>query len=83
VEERTLIDLQAKLIWLALAVCLLNLLAGAGFTHVYNITDGMEGDLVKDPESLFHGQRLKNGWKNSGCPWTYQLTPERLLLPKE
>jgi hypothetical protein len=31
---------------------------------------------------LLRGQRLKNGWKNSGCPWTYQLTPERMLLPK-
>ena len=26
-----------------------NLLADAGFTQVYNITDGMEGDAVKDP----------------------------------
>ena len=59
-----------------------NLLAEAGFRHVFNITDGMEGDAVKDPESLFDGQRLKNGWKNSGCPWTYHLSPERLVLPK-
>ena len=64
----------------ALAV---NLLAQAGFTNAYNIVDGMEGDLVKDPDSLFLGQRLKNGWKNVGCPWTYELTPERMLLPKE
>ena len=41
----------------------------------------MEGDVVKDPDSVFQGQRLKNGWKNSGCPWTYQLTPDRMLLP--
>ena len=59
-----------------------NLLAKAGFSHVYNIVDGMEGDAVKDPESLFLGQRLKNGWKNSGLPWTYDLTPDRMLLPK-
>ena len=59
-----------------------NLLAQAGFTHVYNIVDGMEGDLVEDPDSVFAGQRLKNGWKNSGCPWTYKLTPERMVLPK-
>ena len=59
-----------------------NLLARAGFKHVYNITDGMEGDTVEDPDSVFTGQRLKNGWKNSGCPWTYNLTPERMLLPK-
>ena len=64
----------------ALAV---NLLAQAGFKNAFNIIDGMEGDLVKDPDSLFLGQRLKNGWKNAGCPWTYELTPERMLLPKE
>jgi rhodanese-related sulfurtransferase len=60
-----------------------NLLAKAGFKNVYNIIDGMEGDAVKDPESVFHGQRLVNGWKNSGCPWTYELTPERMLLPRQ
>ena len=59
-----------------------NLLAQAGFKHVYNIIDGMEGDAVKDPDSVFLGQRLKNGWKNSGCPWTYNLTPDRMVLPK-
>jgi len=59
-----------------------NMLAKAGFTQAYNITDGMEGDAVTDPNSVFQGQRLVNGWKNSGCPWTYDLTPDRLLLPK-
>ena len=58
-----------------------NLLAQAGFKHVYNIVDGMEGDLVEDTDSVFLGRRMKNGWKNSGCPWTYKLTPERMLLP--
>ena len=52
-----------------------NLLAKAGFRNVYNITDGMEGDTVKDPESVFRGQRLVNGWKNSGLPWTYRSGP--------
>jgi rhodanese-related sulfurtransferase len=60
-----------------------NQLAQAGFRHVYNITDGMEGDLVDDPDSVFLGQRLKNGWKNAGAPWTYKLTPERLLVPED
>jgi rhodanese-related sulfurtransferase len=59
-----------------------NMLAKAGFNHVYNIIDGMEGDAVTDPGSVFAGQRLKNGWKNSGCPWTYKLTPDRMVLPK-
>ena len=55
-----------------------NQLAEAGFKYVYNITDGMEGDMVKDPESVFQGLRLKNGWKNSGLPWTYHIDPERI-----
>ena len=59
-----------------------NLLAKAGFTHVYNITDGMEGDVVEDPNSVFLGQRRVNGWKNSGCPWTYKLSPDRMRVPK-
>jgi len=56
-------------------------LAEAGFKQVYNIIDGMEGDTVDDPESVFHGKRMKNGWKNSGLPWTYDLDPERMCLP--
>jgi rhodanese-related sulfurtransferase len=59
-----------------------NLLAQAGYRNVHNITDGMEGDVVKDPDSVFLGQHLVNGWKNSGCPWTYTLTPDRMLLPQ-
>jgi len=59
-----------------------NMLAKAGFKHVHNIIDGMEGDAVEDPNSVFQGQRLINGWKNSGCPWTYKLTPDRMVLPK-
>jgi rhodanese-related sulfurtransferase len=53
-----------------------NRLAEAGFTNVFNIIDGMEGDAVKDPESVYLGQRLRNGWKNSGMPWTYQPDPK-------
>jgi rhodanese-related sulfurtransferase len=64
----------------ALAV---NQLAEAGFRNVYNIIDGMEGDLVDDPGSVFQGQRMKNGWKNSGLPWTYELAPERMRLPEQ
>ena len=60
-----------------------NLLAQAGFKNVYNITDGMEGDAVKDPASVFMGQRLVNGWKNSGLPWTYRLDPDRMVLAAE
>lgn len=59
-----------------------NFLAKEGFRNVFNIIDGMEGDVVDDSSSIFLGQRLKNGWKNSGCPWTYKINPERMLVPK-
>jgi rhodanese-related sulfurtransferase len=59
-----------------------NQLAEAGFRNVYNIIDGMEGDVVDDPASVFQGQRMKNGWKNSGLPWTYDLNPDRMRLPE-
>ena len=59
-----------------------NLLAEAGFTKVYTIIDGMEGDAVKEPDGVSLGQRLVNGWKNSGCPWTSKQTPDRMLLSK-
>lgn len=55
-------------------------LAEAGFENVYNIIDGVEGDKVNDPESAFHGRRMRNGWKNAGLPWTYDLDPELMYL---
>ena len=60
----------------------INALAEAGFTKVHNIIDGFEGDKVKDPESIYHGKRMRNGWKNS-MPWTYHLDPELVWLPSE
>jgi len=59
-----------------------NMLAEAGFKNVYQIVDGMEGDIVTDEESVFKGQRMMNGWKNAGCPWTNELSPWRLIPPK-
>jgi rhodanese-related sulfurtransferase len=50
-----------------------------GYKNVYNVVDGFEGDFVTDPESYFEGKRMRNGWKNSGAPWTYGLDPK--LMP--
>jgi rhodanese-related sulfurtransferase len=58
-----------------------NAIAKAGFVNVYNIIDGMEGDMVDDPKSKHHGKRMKNGWKNSGSPWTYDINPEQTCFP--
>ena len=59
-----------------------NMLADAGFNSVFNIVDGIEGDVVDDPDNVFHGQRMRNGWKNSGLPWTYALDIQKIRLPR-
>jgi rhodanese-related sulfurtransferase len=55
-----------------------NFLAKAGFTKAYNVIDGTEGDKVDDAGSAYHGKRMRNGWKNSGSPWTYDCDPDLL-----
>ena len=58
-----------------------NAMATAGFKSAYSITDGFEGDRVRDPSSPFYGKRVKNGWRNSGVPWTDKLNPELMWIP--
>ncbi|MGD9181772.1 MAG: rhodanese-like domain-containing protein [Desulfobacterales bacterium] len=58
-----------------------NAMASAGFKNVYSVTDGFEGDRVNDPSSSDYGKRFKNGWKNSGIPWTDKLNPELIWIP--
>lgn len=61
-----------------------NELAKIGYTRAYTITDGFEGGIVSDPESVFSGQRMVNGWKNSGLPYTYDIDPKLMpLIDKE
>jgi len=48
--------------------------------NTYNITDGMEGDKVENPESVFHGKRMKNGWQELGIAWIYSIDPEKIIL---
>lgn len=60
-----------------------NLLAKAGYKNVYNIYDGFEGDKVKIEGSYFNGQRLVNGWKNSGNPWTYAGDQALMYFPNK
>jgi rhodanese-related sulfurtransferase len=59
-----------------------DLLAKAGFTKVYNITDGFEGDKINDPQSPNNGKRVQDGWRNSNLPWTYDLDVNLIYLPK-
>ena len=57
-----------------------DLLANAGYTHVYSIVEGFEGDLAKDGPKA--GQRVVNGWKNDGLPWTYKLDKAKMYFPR-
>lgn len=56
-------------------------LAKYGYKKVYNITDGFEGDKIKDKNDPNYGKRTKNGWRNSGAPWTYDLDKNLVYLP--
>ena len=50
-------------IWLWVSpLCLFCTLQQTGKKNdVYSVIDGMEGDKVDDPESIFHGKRMRNG----------------------
>ena len=65
------------------AAMAVNVLADAGYSTVYNILEGMEGERVSDPRSVFHRKRMVNGWKNAGLPWTYDLDPNLMRLPEQ
>lgn len=53
-----------------------NVLYELGFNKVYVVTDGFEGGALKQGDNK--GWRLKNGWKNSGLPWSYKLNKEKM-----
>ncbi|OQY01342.1 MAG: hypothetical protein B6I26_04675 [Desulfobacteraceae bacterium 4572_130] len=58
-----------------------DMLAKAGFTKVYNIIDGFEGDKLNLPISYKNGRRIVNGWKNSGAVWTEDVNPDLVYKP--
>lgn len=51
-----------------------DLLAKAGYKHVYSVVEGFEGDMSKD------GRRTVNGWKNDNLPWTYDVPKSKLYI---
>jgi len=53
-----------------------SLLGKAGYTKVYSVVDGFEGDKVKDGENK--GKRLVNGWKNANLPWSYEMNKDTM-----
>ena len=54
-------------------------LQAAGYTRVYGIAEGFEGDTAKEGPKA--GQRVVNGWKNANLPWTYKLDKARMYFP--
>lgn len=53
-----------------------NRLSEAGFSRVYTVVDGFEGDLSKEQ------RRSVNGWKNAGLPWSYKLEQRKMYFPR-
>ncbi|WP_206455474.1 rhodanese-like domain-containing protein [Aurantimonas marina] len=43
-------------------------LAKSGYSNVWSIVEGFEGDTNKK-----NGRRDVNGWQNAGLPWSYKL----------
>jgi rhodanese-related sulfurtransferase len=48
-----------------------DLLADLGYTAVYSVVDGFEGDKAEN------GVRDVNGWKNAGLAWSYTIRPDQ------
>ncbi len=51
-------------------------LAQAGYRQAYAVVDGFEGDPA--PDGPRKGQRVVNGWRNAGLPWTTKLDHARM-----
>ena len=53
-------------------------LTKAGYTNVYSLVEGFEGDVAKEGPNA--GKRTVNGWKNAGLPWSYTLDKNKMYL---
>lgn len=58
-----------------------NLAIQAGFTNVYSMVDGYEGDKIDDKASPNFGKRLKDGWRNTTTAWTTDLDEKLVYKP--
>ena len=50
-----------------------------GYTNVYSVIDGFEGDKAKDGPNK--GKRSINGWKNAGLEWNYRIEESQAYPP--
>ena len=55
-----------------------NELYEAGFDQVYSLYQGFEG--IKAKTGINKGQRVINGWKNAGLPWSYKLDKQAMYF---
>lgn len=53
-----------------------NLLADSGYTRVYTVVYGFEGELSDS------GRSNVNGWKNDKLPWSYELDKSKMYFPR-
>jgi len=51
-------------------------LRNSGFPNAKYIIHGFQGDPLADGPQ--RGMRLKNGWQNSGLPWSPSMNPEKI-----
>lgn len=52
----------------------------SGYTQVYSVAEGFEGDTAKD--GARKGQRVVNGWQNAQLPWSYKLDKAKAYFPR-
>jgi rhodanese-related sulfurtransferase len=57
-----------------------DLLGRYGYTNVWSVVDGFEGDMAKDGPNK--GKRMVNGWKNIGLPWSYHVDQNKVTIGK-
>ena len=55
-----------------------DLLGRYGYTNVWSVVDGFEGDMAKDGPNK--GKRAVNGWKNEGLPWSYDVDKNKVTM---
>ena len=55
-----------------------DVLENVGYTRVYTVVDGFEGDVAMD--GPLAGKRAVNGWKLSRLPWSYPKSSAPLSL---
>ena len=47
-----------------------------GFPNARFVLNGFQGDRLREGERA--GMRLKNGWQNSGLPWSPRMNPDKI-----